>query len=171
MKAKDLMPKRYPQEKPSKEHNHLFHHIGLNKWFTGWWNGRYFQNSMENRKKLARDIDWFIDIPGAPDEVKPLAYPAHKPSEDGKYICHIKYWIVEGYALPLPEEWMIVGWDGDDWECVRKRVDYFIPIRLDEPVRDTNKLESEEDVSDEGVIWRDEHIKICSLLYWQHNRS
>jgi hypothetical protein len=151
---KDLMP--------IKPEGHLFLHP-KSYWTLNSRTKEQFGWTIDSTPFSSKTTEWIIPIPGAPGEVKPVEYPANKPSEDGKYICHIKYWLVDGYALPLPEEWMIVGWDGDDWECVRKRVDYFIPIRLDEPVRDTNKLESEEDVSDEGVIWRDEHIKICSL--------
>jgi hypothetical protein len=34
---------------------------------------------------------WFIDIPGAPDELKPLAYPENKPKEDGRYLFHNRH--------------------------------------------------------------------------------
>ena len=33
-------------------------------------------------------IGWFIDIPGAPEELKPLPYPQNKPDKEGKYVCH-----------------------------------------------------------------------------------
>jgi hypothetical protein len=59
----EVRPLAYPENKPSENGLFIFHHIfGLDKWFTGWWNGRYFQRSKNNSGKLARDVDYFIDV-------------------------------------------------------------------------------------------------------------
>jgi len=131
---KDLMP--------IKPEGHLFLHP-KSYWTLNSRTKEQFGWTIDSTPFSSKTTEWIIPIPDAPDEVKPLKYPESKPMENGKYICHIKYWLVDGYALPLPEEWMIVGWDGDDWECVRKRVDYFIPIRLDK---------------EENVSWRKSRI-------------
>jgi len=74
----------------------------------------------------------YVPVPGAPDEVRPLAYPENKPSEEGLYIAHNR---------PL-DNWTALAWFEEsvvewcDWI-----IDYYIPIRLDK----------EEDVS--NVIW------------------
>jgi hypothetical protein len=85
--------------------------------------------------------EWIVPAQSAPDEVKPLAYPENKPSDDGQYVIHDKNRDVWDTAIWNDE--MDHVWDAN--------VDYFIPISLDESVSDTDEL------GDEGkmgkVIW------------------
>ena len=76
------------------------------------------------------------------DELKPKRYPENKPSEDGEYWCHHH----------ILDYWKPLNWDGcwtyfDEYEqetVLCMWVDYFIPYRLDEPLSDTDELESED---------------------------
>jgi hypothetical protein len=80
-----------------------------------------------------RYIKWIILIPGAPEEVKPLAYPANIPQKRGKYIVHRK----------TSDKWEIFGWGL--WEPANPDpIDYFIPVRLED-------LEKEDD-TEETVV-------------------
>lgn len=58
----EVKPQAYPTVKPEREGTYIFHHIGMDKWYRGYWNGRYFQINEDNSNKLARDIDYFIPV-------------------------------------------------------------------------------------------------------------
>jgi hypothetical protein len=135
-----LTPKEYPRYKPSFEHINLWCLLDSGKWYP-----LLYSKSLNCFPAVDGCVVCFIDIPGAPDEVKPLAYPENKPG-DGYYIAHLEdgdIWTV----LEYKERWryiMCTGW-GD------AGIDYFIPIRLDEPVSDTDKLGYEGKM--DKVIW------------------
>jgi Pyruvate/2-oxoacid:ferredoxin oxidoreductase delta subunit len=114
-KLEDIKPKRYPKEKPSKEGWYLAY---LN--VHGTWTDYHYEVSRDTIYPWdTRPITWFIDIPGAPPELKPLAYPQNKPSEDGEYWCHNKE----------RDAWYSLRWDrSHSWNS---NIDYFIPYRLD----------------------------------------
>lgn len=132
--AKQLMPKRYPDEKPREVDVYWYHDINYDGWAhllynNGKWGAGY-------------NADWFIDVPGAPPELKPLAYPEYKPSKTGIYIVYYQ-------AIDL---WDTVYWDNFSWQWYMGSdpnlnlkvfnvdcVDYFIPYRLDEE----NEIENE----------------------------
>ena len=127
-----LMPKRYPQEKPSV--NEKQYHIYTKSFYPSeewrrWW---IYDDYSELWR---RHVDWFIDIPGAPEEVKPLAYPENKPEGFGPYLAHI----IKG------DKWVDVEWWKTRWACDIDEgdmtIDYFIPIRLDEPFGNSEQLE------------------------------
>jgi Zn ribbon nucleic-acid-binding protein len=133
----DLMPKRYPQEKP------IFFDVWVycdkwQEWRAGFWDERDYWDEAE--------VKWFINIPGAPDEVKPLAYPEHKPSESGMYIVHNK-------ELDF---WDTIAWRREISFYWRKLVDYFIDIRL-EPPENIEEL-AKDDVSE--VIWNTNSLRV-----------
>jgi hypothetical protein len=74
--------------------------------------------SLLDRHGLFPSFKYVVPIPSPPDEVKPLAYPENKPSENGVYLIHHKQY----------DEWY--EWHTyhvEVWNCF---VDYFIPIRL-----------------------------------------
>jgi hypothetical protein len=66
------------------------------------------------------NVDWFIDIPGAPEELKPVLLSENPPNENGYYIVHTKY------DNQCARWWLdkdnICKWD--DY------VDWFIPYRI-----------------------------------------
>lgn len=79
-------------------------------------------------------IDYFIDIPDAPEELMPKKYPENKPSERGKYLCHISDDTVFNMEH---DEWEVMKWEWDEyllennWNGYRELVDYFIDVNLD----------------------------------------
>jgi hypothetical protein len=83
---------------------------------------------------LNQNITWFIDIPNAPKELKPKKYPENKPSERGKYLCHISDDTVFNMEH---DEWEVMKWEWDEyllennWNGYRELVDYFIDVNLD----------------------------------------
>ena len=91
--------------------------------------------------------EWIIPIPDAPEEVKPLSYPENKPSKEGAYWVHQKY----------QDRWYLFEWPTEKtyWNGL---ADYFIPIRLDEPLGNSEQLE--DDMSE--VIW--ENINKVQLI-------
>ena len=106
-----LMPKRYPEERPLKNSGYWCFDTSSDRWIHYYSSGGCF----DGVHKLTR---WFVDIPGAPEEVKPLAYPENKPSEGGMYITHNK----------VEDAWQEAhSLDAIHWVLL---VDYFIPIRL-----------------------------------------
>lgn len=124
--AEQLMPKRYPENKPS-EMDWIYWVMGNN------FEGRAYWGTINYDWK---NVKWFIPIPNAPEELKPLAYPENKPSERGVYICHDKHtdrWFEHVWRGSLPQ--------GNEYFSWRELVDWFIPYRLDE------QLEREDDVS------------------------
>jgi len=149
--ADELKPKRYPDEKPSFTGKVLLQSID-GRW--GWYYAIKDKRMLMYGHPVAEQINrWFIDIPGAPEELKPLAYPVNKP-DNGWYMVHSKdtdKWGRTNYCRDT-----IRFWDG--------YIDQFIPYRLDEPVSDTDELEplgnSEQlEREDEvGVIWETDFI-------------
>jgi len=83
----------------------------------------------------------YVPIPGAPDEVKPVAYPENVPSKRGKYIVH----------FPEYDEWAVRAWDRrkfEDWQWMTGNdIDYFINIPLNEPIENIEQLENKEKVN------------------------
>lgn len=101
--------------------------------------------------------DWFIDVSGAPDELKPLSYPEYKPSKSGWY------WV---YNQAL-DKWKLSFWSDEIhnyWYAVI--VDYFIPYRLDEPSSNPCELK-EDDVSvSEPVICFEKKREIALITQY-----
>ena len=151
--AEQIRPKRYPKEKPS-EMDWVYRIMGSN------FEGRAYWGTINYDWK---NVKWFIDIPGAPPELKPLAYPEHKPSEDGVYMVHLR----------TADEWIVGSWLSyrgmiDNWNP--KEVDYFIPYRL-EPVSDTDELEREDEVS-EGNLCKPQPVQLdCRVSDCKHNKK
>lgn len=118
--ADEIRPKRYPENKPSKLGECYFAHHPTH---GGWWSPLY----KNNKWGAGYETDWFIDVPNAPEELKPLAYPENKPSRLGAYIIHrttSDVW--------MPVNWMS-GWCMVFSDCIVEiaDVDYFIPYQLE----------------------------------------
>ncbi len=97
-----VTPKKYPENLPDADG--LYWTIGTNsageeRVLNFIWNN---YNREQRMSSWDVSVKWFIDIPDAPDECKPLAYPANKPSEDGIYLTHSKNF----------DEWKKAGWWG-----------------------------------------------------------
>ena len=82
-------------------------------------------------------VSWFVDIPGAPQEVAPLAYSYYKPGKEGEYIIHLArndIWTTGqfrfGCSVNNPDHWT-TDFSKFDGSCI-ENVDYFIDIPLDE---------------------------------------
>lgn len=141
-----LMPKRYPENRPNnigKSHDKYWciDNKGVDYWYY-WFHREDETHPNPNSRPIpgfARvddSIHWFIDIPGAPEEVKPLAYPAnmperevtyiaHKPEREGTYIAHTNI------PSKLMDFWAETSWpDNRDWN--NGIIDYFIDIRLED---------------------------------------
>lgn len=140
---KDLMPKRYPENKPSEKGLYWVFCNG----YWGWWR---WNPTADPRAMFQWDgrVDWFIDIPGAPDEVKPVKWIRGETKVNvGWYLCHrIKRDVWEGLGYYKFAD----AWIKKSGELVGD-IDYFINI----------PLESEEKVSD--VIW-DSDLK-CVIAF------
>lgn len=80
------------------------------------------------------------------EDLMPKRYPENTPKENGEYICYIEKWVMP--TMILPDECLVIRWDGTNWNQARQRVRWFIPIRLDEPLGNSEQLESEEKVSE-----------------------
>ena len=63
---------------------------------------------------------WFIDIPGAPEELKPVLLSENPPNENGYYIVHTKY----------NNQWDRWWLDKDNICMWDDYVDWFIPYRI-----------------------------------------
>ncbi len=152
-----LMPKRYPEHKPIFKSRHKYWVIHKDGDILYYW---WCEGSLEVDCWDAH-VSWFIDIPGAPDEVKPLAWTRGETEVNpGQYLCH--------------------RFDRDVWEKLRYQVftdvwikesgkivgdiDYYIPIRLDKEVMSWKQLghdcgepwgkptnDKDEDVSEDDV--------------------
>jgi hypothetical protein len=112
-KPEDIKPKRYPNEKPKiygKYWGYPSHNV---EWFDYTYPCTYPWSE--------RPIQWFIDIPDAPPELKPLKYPENKPEQDGMYMVHDVN----------RDIWTEAIWDGDMLSVWSSNVTHFIPIRLD----------------------------------------
>ena len=145
--AEQIKPKRYPENKPAENGWYWAYPDHLGEWGAYTYPANYPWNS--------RPIVWFIDIPGAPEELKPLAYPYQKPSERGQYIVHNRI-----YDMWYPLGWLMdgsIGWN--------ENIDWFIPIRL-------NEQESEEKVK--VLFIRDKDLKtmddLCDYLKKIHGK-
>jgi Zn ribbon nucleic-acid-binding protein len=81
-------------------------------------------------------VKWFINIPEAPEEVRPRKYPDELPPRSArKYIAHKKF----------RDEWVILGWglwatEGEEL------IDYFIPIPLEEEMNFVEALDKIKDI-------------------------
>ena len=109
-----IKPKRYPNKKPTgKGHYWTIHKSDrcIYKW--------YFNDSYHHW----RCIDWFIDVLGAPNELKPVAYPENKPKENGSFIAHFKeYDSWDSWIYADGSELIKSAWD--------ENVDWFISYNL-----------------------------------------
>jgi hypothetical protein len=100
---------------------------------------------------LKRKIKYIILVPGAPDKIKPVEYPASKPDLPGKYVAQISTW----------KSWEEYTWDGENWSFIDNErtiycdIDYFIPYRLDENGESVNK--------DTNTIWNTKTLKIRTV--------
>jgi len=130
--VEQIKPKKYSDEKPPIKEAIWAHSKTRNYWLSA----MYF----DNKASWDSIIDWFIDIPGAPPEVKPLACLEHMPSERGAYIAHDK----------KQDKWLELTYSAGDWKSygafgytVYRTIDWYIPIRLDK----------ENEMEKETVIW------------------
>lgn len=132
-KHENLMPKRYPQNKPKVTSAQYLVYIKDYYEKDGWYQWWFYEDGIGYGYKESwdRHVEWFIDIPFPPEKIRPLPYPENKPEKDGTYFVHDKTdsWI--GY------EYLIDEFPGVDYF-----VDYFIDIRLED-------LESEGESMDE----------------------
>lgn len=142
-----LMPKRYPNERElADKFEPYWVYYGQNGWikttplFID--NKSYcFPGFMMANKQSGPT--YFINIPGAPEEVKPLAYPSNKPDREGMY------WALDR----ITDRWREYEWNSElktNWDI---DVTYFIPVRLED-------FEKEED--EDVIIW--ENINGVSLI-------
>lgn len=140
--AEQIKPKKYPEEKPRMGYSIWVRSKVKNRWMRGWYTD-------QNRLSWASLADWFIDIPGAPPELKPLAYPQNKPEQDGLFIAHEK----------PHDEWDVIRWSNNcDWDS--DVIDWFIPYRLDkenemvfrENIWDTDEMKAEYDKSKPQMV-------------------
>jgi hypothetical protein len=87
--------------------------------------------------------EWVVPIQEAPRYLKPLAYPENKPKQDGIYLVHDK----------IDDEWYCWWIDTTDAYRWDEFIDYFIPYKLDIPVRldEENKMD---------VIWETDKLEV-----------
>ncbi len=119
-----LMPKRYPENKPSQNGEYIAHNRLDDSWKICVW---------IDAVEWTAYIDYFIDIPGIPDAFKPVLWWHRIPTNNDWYIVHHKE----------DNDWHIWQFHKDNvyrWDVI----DYFIPIRLDVP-------DKEDDVSEETI--------------------
>ena len=116
--AEEIMPKRYPENNPKADSDYwvidsdLVMSYGYDPKIEMWsW----------------KNVDWFIDVPGAPEELKPLKYPENRPSEDGCYWVHIS----------ISDSWYQWIWNDNfryimrcGWGDPQEDPDWFIPHRI-----------------------------------------
>ena len=87
----------------------------------------FYQGWMLKTGEIVDTADWFINIPDAPEEIKPLEYPKHKPSTRGVYIIYDPKWNI----------WRPLNWDGE-WYVnyglifadYPNEISYFIPTNF-----------------------------------------
>ena len=115
--------KKYPENRPRDADIYLVYYIdsgwGFNQWGSGW-------------ADLSR-IVWFLDIPGAPEEVRPRKYPDEKPKREAFYICHNKIsneWTSYRWNNEIDGFWMFESED-QFYAVGFGAVDYFINIPLE----------------------------------------
>ena len=138
-KLADLMPKRYPENRPSAKGDYWIIGNGPCGTTKAIWN-------MFNPDWIER-VSWFINIPGAPEEVRPRKYPDEVPFRSArKYIAHKKY----------SDKWVILGWglwatEGEE------AVDYFINYPLEKEMEEMEEKHR-------FVLWKDDDIDPCVWL-------
>ena len=128
--AEQIKPERYPENKPTVCTNPI--------WMTDpryGWTDIYFGNcgySVFGDNEADKIERWFIDIPGAPEELKPLKYPENKPDGFGPYWAHLR----QDNKGKFQDRWIRMEWWETRWGCdidkYSRIIDYFIPYRLEE---------------------------------------
>jgi hypothetical protein len=117
--AEEIMPKRYPDEKPRRQAYYWCYDIE-----DGW----VYYKAWCIHKKMIFDgveefVDWFVDVPfydgkNAPEELKPVKYPENKPEKVGSYLVHRKN----------RDEWVLRVWlNSVPWH---ENIDWFIDYPL-----------------------------------------
>jgi hypothetical protein len=136
-KASDIKPKRYPDEKPSKYGIFFGYPSNDGDWFDYIYPCTYPWSE--------RPIQWFIDIPGAPPELKPLAYPESLPPEIGRYWVHREQ----------SDKWEVLGWG--IWGTEHPdRVDYFIPVNIKDDEMEKPPIEW-------NTIWETDSFEVIDV--------
>ena len=111
--AEQIKPKRYGKTTYLPIDENLYYWTFLDDW------------QIDNFPFL-NGTAWFIDIPGAPEELKPLKYPENRPDKNGWYLVHNKH----------HDKWDKHYWGGCFGDLVvaywDNLFDYFIPYRLEE---------------------------------------
>jgi hypothetical protein len=130
--AEQIKPKKYPQNKPSNSIKAKgdYHVKGIGGWTKAYWD-KFNPDWIEH-------VIWFIDIPNAPKELKPLKYPENTPDEDGSYMVHYAdndTWKVRYYPP--------IKYNGIDYWA---SVDYFINYCLGREEHEMIKQQSD-------VLW------------------
>ena len=113
--AEEIRPKRYPDNKPSEGGLLItFWVIKANGAILGFaYPATYTWDN----------VLWFIDIPNAPEPLKPAAYPENRPDKNGLYWCH----------CVRRDDWdKLLYEDGAWWDenHVFTIIDYYIPYQL-----------------------------------------
>ena len=110
--AEEIMPKRCnPKE------NGLYWVIINNSIASKYW---WEERNTSISPILWRGIDWLIDIPGAPEELKPLKYPENRPQETGRYLFH----------RTADDKWLNWWVDKNNPDFYGRLADWFINYRL-----------------------------------------
>lgn len=129
--------KKYPENKPNDlTDGPLYHSIDKNDEINvHYWYDAH-QHSFGHTK-----CRWFIDIPGAPEELKPVPYPQNRPVMSGEYVAHIKPLWVPLYYKKESSGWYRRQPSGCLRHIVAESVDFFINYRL-------------EDEEEKGLVWK-----------------
>lgn len=127
--AEQIKPKRHPDEEPSSKGDFWTIHRD-NQLVYNWW--------FYNNPRHWRFVEWFIDVPGAPPELRFQSYPEVKPIEGGIYMCHSKTY----------DDWDSLIYENNKWGAGYD-IDWFIPYNLDEEEREM-----------ENVIWETDELKV-----------
>ena len=155
-KLADLMPKRYPENRPNEAaRSHeaywtMHEYKGVRK-YTYWFKKDFYISKYAKPVSGFVNVDsgvlWFIDISGAPEEVRPRKYPDEKPEKEGRYICHFKPYIANGVSTNEDHwgenYWIVDDIEGNsDWKNAWNLVDYFINYPLEEEMEENNIFNS-----------------------------
>lgn len=160
--------KRYPEDKPNHGEHIWMQSLSRDMWMSFIGNN---SNEMFLFHENSQNGAWFIDIPGAPEELRPLPYPQNKPEKQyADYIVHLIAW--QSDFEYLSDEWTTLRWYEDNWSGCRDRVDFFINLPLEEEecqtkrtFYNTNKLQADKSHSGASV-WLHGKNKMAHYPNW-----
>lgn len=112
--AEQIKPKWHPDEKPSKHEGNAYWF--LDNYLERWVVGKAINMHIYGVYDIGRG-NWFIDVPDAPESLKPVRQDEIEPLFPGKYMAHLKD----------KDIWQVCTYYTDVW----MEVDYYIRYQLD----------------------------------------